>query len=364
MPEFAYCRALSNQEKERIGLAFNGIPLAIKWIIGKCKSSDELVAEAERMENGGHTSEELLEFSFRRVFDNMSETERKVMQVLAIVSDLPIEALVQGTGLKARSDEVIDALDSLVADTIIISYYDSETRAKKYRLLSLTQRFMQNSCIPPEEEKTIQRKLSNWYNAEDVIDVEERKLVSAMRQGGQNMGNALVAFAETAANKGDYSTAIRFYEAATTRDPQNWKVFWKYGEFFRHCEKSLAKAITQYETALKLSRNMKPSSELAKMLREFGIIYSQSGRPNAISRATEHLERAHNVLPHDPVCAKYLSEQYLKVGHYEKAISVLRPFENTTNDFQRQTLLPLLLKAYEKNRTKYMREIAELKAKL
>ena len=100
------------------------------------------------------------------------------------------------------------------------------------------------------------------------------------------------------------------------------------------------------------------------MLREFGIIYSQSGRPNAISRATEHLERAHNVLPHDPVCAKYLSEQYLKVGHYEKAISVLRPFENTTNDFQRQTLLPLLLKAYEKNRTKYMREIAELKAKL
>ena len=45
------------------------------------------------MENGGHTSEELLEFSFRRVFDNMSETERKVMQVLAIVSDLPIEAL-------------------------------------------------------------------------------------------------------------------------------------------------------------------------------------------------------------------------------------------------------------------------------
>lgn len=361
LQEFAYCRALSNQEKERIGLAFNGIPLAIKWILGKCKSSDELIAEAERMENGGHTSEELLEFSFRRVFDNMSETERKIMQVLAIVSDLPIEALLQGTGLNARSGEVVDALDALVADTIIISYYDSETRANKYRLLSLTQRFMQNSCIPPENEKAIQRRLSYWYNAEDVEDIEERRLVSAMRQGGQNMGNALVSFAEAAAKKGDNNTAVRFFEAATTRDPQNWKVFWRYGEFFRHCENSQAKAITQYETALKLSSNSKPNSELAIMHREFGNIYSRSGRPDAVSRATEHLEIAHSILPHDPVCAKFLSELYIKVGHFDKAIVILQPFETTTNEYQRRTLLPLLLKAYEKQPTKYLFEIAKLK---
>ncbi len=364
MQEFAYCRSLSNQEKERIGLAFNGIPLAIKWILGKCKSSDELLSEAAKMENGGHTSEELLEFSFRRVFDNMSEIEKNIMQVLAIVSDLPIEALLQGAGLNSRSGEVMDALDALVADTIIISYYDSETRAKKYRLLSLTQKFMQNNCIPPEQERTIQKRLTYWYNAQDIDDIEERQIVSSMRQGGQNMGNALVAFAETAAKRGDNATAIRFYEAAITRDPQNWRVFWKYGEYFRHCESSKTKAISQYETALKLSDKMKINYDLAIMHREFGIIYSQSGRPDAISRAIEHLELAHGVLPHDPVCAKKISELYIKTGRYEKAIAVLQPFSKTVNDQERKTLLPILLKAYEKQPTKYMLEIAALKNSL
>lgn len=364
LPRFSYCRALSDQEKERIGLDFNGIPLAIKWILGKCKTSDELVAEADRMENSGRTSEELLEFAFRRVFDEMTLVEKTIMQVLAVISDLPIEALIQGAALKSKSGEVIDALEALVADTIVIRYYDSESKAEKYRLLSLTQKFMLNNCIDAKVEREIHRRLSFWYNAEDISDADERQIVSAMRQGGQNMGNALVAFAEAAAKKGDTDTAVKFFDSATSRDPQNWRVYWKYGEYYRHVEQSSAKAISLYETALKCAEKMKMTSDIAVMHREFGIIYGHSGRSDAVSRSIEHLRLAHEVLPHDPICSKSLSDMLIKKGNYGQVVEILQPFVGTTNKKTKRTLLPLLLKAYEEQPEKYMLEITDVKRRL
>ena len=90
LPHMAYCKSLSEQEKEKIGQIYNGIPLAIKWILGRCKNSEEVIAHAETMELSGKSNEELLEFSFRRVFDEMTSVEKKIMQVLAVVSDIPI----------------------------------------------------------------------------------------------------------------------------------------------------------------------------------------------------------------------------------------------------------------------------------
>ena len=135
LPKFSYCNSLSAPEKEQIGVTFNGIPLAIKWMLSSCNNSEELLAKSKLMESGGMQNEELLEFSFRRVFDDMSQTEKSVMQVLAVISDLPIEAIIQGSGLNSKSSEVVDALESLVADTIIIRYYDPDSRSDKYRLL-------------------------------------------------------------------------------------------------------------------------------------------------------------------------------------------------------------------------------------
>ena len=364
LPNYSYCKSLSDQEKERIGLIYNGIPLAIKWALGRCKSSEELLAYAASVEKAGRSNEELLEFSFRRVFDEMNAIEKSVMQVLAVVSDLPIEAIIQGAGLKTKSAEVYDSLLTLVSDTIIIRYYDPEAKAEKFKLLSLTQQFMLNNCLPTKVEQDISKRLSYWYNAEDISDVGERQIVSAMRQGGQNMGNALVAFAENAAKKGDTDTAVKFFEAATTRDPQNWRVFWRYGEYCRHVEQSNSKAISLYETALKCAEKEKMTSEIAVMHREFGIIYGNSGRPNATPRSIEHLYIAYNVMPHDPITAKILASLLLKKGDYSKMITILEPYKNSTDHKVRRTLLPLLLKAYESQPEKYMLQVAELKNRL
>ena len=97
------------------------------------------------------------------------------------------------------------------------------------------------------------------------------------------------------------------------------------------------------------------------MHREFGIIYGRSGRANATKRAIEHLTIAHSVLPHDAVCAKKLSDYLLQQGKYDRAVEVLQPFMRTENKYERETLLPVLLEAYEKQPSKYLLEIAELK---
>lgn len=364
LPRFSYCKALSTHEKERIGSIFNGIPLAIKWSLSKSSNTEELLSKAQRMDTSGMQNEELLEFTFRRVFDDMSPVEKAVMQVLAVVSDLPIEAIIQGCGLRSKSSDVADAIDALVSDTIIIRYYDPDAKADKYRLLSLTQKFMLNTCINPKDETTIRNRLSYWYNADDIENLEEKQLISAMRQGGQNMGMTLVSFAETAARKGDTETAIKFFETAVARDPQNWKVYWKYGEYFRHHEKSIAQAVSMYETALKYSSKEKMTSDIAIMNREFGFIYSISGRADAISRSIEHFEIAHVNMPHDPICANGLATMYEKRGNISKIVEILEPFIDTKDDKTRINLLPKLLKAYNMQPEKYMLQIAKLSSKL
>lgn len=364
LPQISYCRSLSDQEKEKIGKTYNGIPLAIKWILSRSKNSEEVISRAETMDISGKSNEELLEFSFRRVFDEMSYIEKKIMQVLAIVSDISIEAIIQGTGLKLKSSEVVDALESLVSDTIIIRYFDPDAKADKYRLLSLAQKFMLNTCIKPKDEQEINRRLSFWYNAQDIQDVSERQIVSAMRQDGSNMGNVLVSFAENAVKKGDTATAVKFFDSAVSRDPHNWRVFWRYAEYFRHVERSDSKAISLYESALKCAEKEKISSDIAVMHREFGHIYSRSGRPDALSRAIEHLRTANKLMPHDPISAKYLAETSLKKGNVKLAIEVLAPFAVTSDTKAHKTLMPILLKAYQAQPDKYMLEIAELKKML
>lgn len=363
LPKFSYCKALSTTEKERIGNTFNGIPLAIKWSLSKSSNTEELLSKARRMETSGMQSEELLEFAFRRVFDDMSMIEKAIMQVLAVVSDLPIEAIIQGCGMRSKSSDVADALETLVSDTIIIRYYDPESNSDKYRLLSLTQKFMLNNCINAKDEGTIRNRLSYWYNADDIEDIDEKQLISAMRQGGQNMGMTLVSFAEMAARKGDEETAVKFFETAIARDPQNWKVYWRYGEYFRHFEQSIAQAISMYESALKYSSKEKMTSDIAIMNREFGFIYSLSGRPDATSRSIEHFEIAHVNMPHDPICANGLASMYEKRGNISKIVELLGPFVNTKDSKTRENLIPKLFRAYSTQPEKYMMQIATLRTK-
>ena len=106
------------------------------------------------------------------------------------------------------------------------------------------------------------------------------------------------------------------------------------------------------------------NSDIAVMHREFGHIYGRSGRPDALSRAIDHLKIANDRMPHDPISAKYLAETCMRKGNYSHAINVLLPFKESKDQKARKTLLPILLKAYQTQPTKYMLEIADLNREL
>lgn len=364
LEKYSYCNALSTPEKENIGKACNGIPLAIRWIISRCSTAEELLLYANTIESAGKSSEELLEFSFRRVFDKMHFIEKSIMQVLAVIDDLPIEAIVKGTGCSQRTGEIVDTLEILSKDTIISQYYDDESHCVKYRLLPLIKKYMLSKCTTPAEEKAINSRLSYWYNASDIDDPGERQIISAMRQGGTNMGDTLISFAENSLTKGDTKTAVRFFEEAIKRDPNNWKTYWRYAEYFRHHVNSIAQAVSYYQTAIKTSSSGKMTYDKAIMHREFGMMYGSTGRADAVQRASENLSIACTNLPHDPISAKFYALMLEKQGKYTDMVRVLQPFENSSNAKCKDLLWPLLLQAYEYQPTKYMYEIAKLKTKL
>ena len=119
-----------------------------------------------------------------------------------------------------------------------------------------------------------------------------------------------------------------------------------------------------YETALRLSKKEKMTSDIAIMNREFGRIYGHSGRADATSRAIDHLEIAQANMPHDPICAKVLANFYETRGQTAKIIDILTPFLSTPDKRTKQTLFPILLRAYHTQPDKYMLEITELKRRL
>ena len=178
------------------------------------------------------------------------------------------------------------------------------------------------------------------------------------------MGNTLLSFAEAAARKGDYDTAKNFFDTAIKRDPNNWRVYWRYGEYYRHIEQSTTQAITMYEHAKRYSEREKMNIDIAIMNREFGIIYGNSGQPDATDRAIQFLTVAYNNMPNDPISAKFLAAMYERKGDYGSVIDILKNFSDTKDSKIKKTLLPKLLEAYQYQPEKYILEIAELKNKL
>lgn len=105
---FSYANTLSDTEKDKIGVSCNGIPLAIKWLLSKSKSTQELLMMAEQLEKSGLFGDELLEFSFRRVFDSLTKEEKEILKVLAIVPSISTEAILKGSN--QNSDVLFESL--------------------------------------------------------------------------------------------------------------------------------------------------------------------------------------------------------------------------------------------------------------
>jgi len=135
-PGLAYLKELSGPEKIRISRACDGLPLAIKWTLARSKSAAEALSMADSITATQKKGEELLEFCFRRVFDDMSGLEKSILEVLSLFQrPLPAEAIIVATAASAQ--KVTDSLDDLFTDSMVSSIFEEEAQRPRWRTVAI-----------------------------------------------------------------------------------------------------------------------------------------------------------------------------------------------------------------------------------
>lgn len=360
--QYKYSVGLTREEKLKIGQACNSIPLAIRWIISRCSTIPELLTVSSTLLNNNQNNAELLEFVFRRTFDNMDSIEKHIMQVLSVVPDIPEEAIIKGHN--KVEDDILGTLQRMVQDTIVIKRYDPEISWYRYSLLPLTREFIIRNALPSTVEKSIRDKLTAWYQADDISNPEEKVVVQQMRQNGQNVGAALTSLAQSATRRGDLDSAKKLFEMALARDPNNWSVYRAYGDYYRKNERSTTRTIQYYKAALEKMPSSVNALDAAVLNREFAMVFMNSGERSALDKSIECLRFAHSKMPADPITAKFLGECYYKKGHYTQAIELLTPFLETKDKKTQVHIWPLLLQCYSASPARHKMAIVTLRDKM
>jgi len=345
-PGFSYVRDLAESEMEKIGSACDGLPLAIRWALSKCKSAVEVVALSEGIAVASKHGEELLEFCFRRVFDAMTGPEQAVLQVLSLFQrPVPAEALLVGSGIPQL--KLLDAIEDLIADAVMQRLFDSERNDYCFTLLPITRAFVRNQMAKQQGlEDKIRQRLADYFEARDVSDPKERIVIREVRQGKGGSESALIDLAQGAERRGDVDSAKSLYEQALARNPTSWKAARLYAEFNRHVVHNTGETLRLYELAAGNAPSRGPDRAL--IYREWGMVLRDSGDPDATDRAITSFDIALIETPNDVVAAHALAVMLARKGSFARIVKLLEPLVDHPNPRTRDFVRPLLLLAYDR----------------
>ena len=359
-PGLGYVSDLSDSEIERITGACDGLPLALRWTLLRAGSAPEALRRAENLRGRARDNVELLEFSFRRVFEDMTAIERAVMRTIAIFQEpTPSEVIVAGTGEQGFA--VNDGLDDLVTDSLIQRLFDSDRNDYVYALAPLTRSFVLEDLRGERGlEALIRHRLTGWFEATDVKDANDCVVIRALRQGQEAPETALLDLAVAAERRGDSWTADDMFRQALARNPSSWRAARLYAEFERHANKDTTRALELYEQAA--FHAPARGSDRALIFREWGMLLRESGRPDATNLAIEKFEVALAETPNDDKLVHALATMLDRKGVYKRVIELLEPLRHHRSVKTRILALHLLAKAYD--RTSAMLEAAEARAEL
>lgn len=212
---------MSGAEKARIADSCDRIPLVIEWFVGRSKSSEKALFDAETLATESRHGEELLEFSFRRVYGELADKQQSILKVLSLIgAQLPVEAIAAGSGLPVH--DVADELEELRDYSLVEGQYDLNYRDLVYTLLPVTNSFIYREVTKiPGYEPSVRKRLNDWYQAKEVVDPAQRALVQKVRRGERNPELALAEVAKNSLATGDLDTAEQFYKLAIERNHTN-----------------------------------------------------------------------------------------------------------------------------------------------
>jgi tetratricopeptide (TPR) repeat protein len=356
-PNFSHVRELSKAEEIRVARACDSIPLAIRWVLARSRSASEALAMADGLSQSGRHGEELLEFSFRRVFDEMTEAEKSVVHILSLFqSPVPTEALLVGS--RQSNDRTLDAIDDLVNDSVIQRFFDADRNDYTYGLLPIARAFVYNEVSQlPDLERRIRSCLERWFEARDIRDPQEQLVVREIRQGKGAAESSLLDLAMSAQRRGDISTAEQLFTQALQRNPKSWRAARHYAEFQRHVLGNTTAALELYAQAA--AHAPRRGEERGLIYREWGMLLRNSGLPDATDQAIEKFEVARVDMPNDPVTLHALATMYNRKGAYYRVIELMEPLEAHPQQKTVEMAVSLLAKAYE--RQEDIAKLAKLK---
>lgn len=290
--------------------------------------------------------EELLEFSFRRVFEKLSIVERQILQVLSVLQrPIPLEAVVAST--EKRSLDVIDSLDDLVSDALVLREFDSDRNDYCYTVLPITRAFVQQDMRrDAPNARRITQQLTGWFEAFDIRNSDERLIVRELRQGNSADDTALLDLAGNAERDGKLDTAEGLLKQALERSPRSWRAARRMAEFLRHKRNDAVGALSYYARASVDAPAR--GSDRALIFREYGILLRASGEPDATKKAAESLRIAVSETPNDLVAVGALAQVLDRMGVSKEIIVLLEKHEGEDSQKFRATVDPILLKAYER----------------
>jgi len=351
---------LADAECISIGEACDGIPLAVRWVLARSSSAPEALSTAQSVTGTGKHGEELLEFCFRRAFDAMLGPEKSVLEVLSLF-ERPIMSEPIVVGSQVPHFRAMDAIEQLVADSLVQRFFDSDNNDYCYQLLPIVRAFVYGEVAKqPVLEERIRGKLTDWFEANDIGDSAERLVVREIRQGKGAAEAGLLDLAKAAERRGDVQSAEELYEQALQRNPNSWRAARLYAEFQRHMLSNRAKALSLYEQAAAFAPRR--GVERARIFREWGMILRDAGTPGATDEAIDKFRTALLETPHDKVAIGALAQMLDRRGAYREIIELLEPIIGHPDEKTRSITYPLLLKAYE--RTGEVVKAAEFREKL
>ena len=360
LPSLGFLSDLPDAECETIRKACDGLPLAIRWAVARANSASEAVKIAHAITKSGKMGEELLEFSFRRVFDSLTPDERALLQVLSLFQQpQPSEVLYVGSGISQLKTQ--DTLGALIKDALVQRYFDEERNDYTYLLLPLTRTFVYTQVKSSGRIETeIRDRLKHYFDAHDIQDPEQRVVVREVRQGRSESESGLIDLAIAAERRGDNNTAKDLFEQALSRNPKNFRAAQLLAELHRHKFQSVADALRLYEQAASCAPST--GAARARIFREWGMIIRHSGQLDATDQAIDKFKEALVHAPNDALTVFALAQGYERKGMYTPAIPLLEKLTDSPNSDTRSKARPLLLTCYE--RTNDMLAAATLRTKM
>ena len=101
---------------------------------------------------------------------------------------LPLEAILVGANISPH--RIQDVVELLINDSIIHRLFDPDLNDYLYSLLPITRTFVHLEVLKqPQLEKTMRRRLSDYFEARDIKDPDEKVLIRTLRQGTDTRGD-------------------------------------------------------------------------------------------------------------------------------------------------------------------------------